>query len=291
MSFNRWGLAPLALAVMLGFASTAQAEGLEYRPSTPAAPPLVVGDSDLGLDLKQESSRELSSLDAITLGDLQLIEDFHPETDRWTDRNNRIRITMWTGAWLFSKELRIHHDVPVGFRISWEVPGFISIRWDSGFAPWSRMEVKGRTSSGNLSSRWMSGVVHNHTLSLGIFNPELSVSGLAFWAGFGAGIWVYNYNEADVFGDTSDQGIDAEFSDTNISGLVFIELDYEISDTFHVGLGIRQHALLADHTNDGRFYEFNGVQQTKADAIDRNDGQFDDLAGVTEITFNISVLF
>ena len=38
--------------------------------------------------------------------------------DRWTDRNNRIRITMWQGGWFFSKELDIHHDYVVGFNLS-----------------------------------------------------------------------------------------------------------------------------------------------------------------------------
>ena len=60
-------------------------------------------------------------------------------------------------------------------------------------------------------------------------------------------------------------------------------------DIFHVGIGIRQHFILADHTDDGRFYSFDNVDQSGLGG--RNDGIIDDLAGVTELTFNLSILF
>lgn len=231
----------------------------------------------------------LSHLDRVPLADLRAVEDFHPETDRWTEHNNRIRITWWNGGWFFSNELDIQHDFVTGLRLAWEVPGFIGIRLDSGFVPWSRLEVKG-IRNGVVSSRSADGVVHAHTLSLGIFNPELSVDGLAFWAGFGGGVWVYNYNESDVFsGQSGIDTADASFDDVNISGCVFVELDYKIADIFHVGVGIRQHFILASHTDDGRFYSFDGTEQSTGGG--RNDGILDDLAGVTELTFNLSVLF
>lgn len=283
MSFERRGLGALvagllALLVQAPAASAGELDGRlgQVQPTTSR---FQVGDADLGrTDLGEE----------LLLSDLRLTqEDFHPETDRWTARTNRIRITSWVGAWMFSNELRIHHDVVLGLRLNWEVPGFIGIRLDSGFVPWSRMEVKGINATGGTSSRWMSGVVHSHTLSLGIFNPELSVDGLAFWAGFGAGLWFFNYSESDVFGQNT--GVDAKFSDTVFSGNIFVELDYKILDILHVGLGMRLHVLMANHTDDGRFYDFNGQSQSFAKG--RNDGLVDDLATVTEFTFNISVLF
>lgn len=240
---------------------------------------MQVGNADL--DLETDLAEDL------VMSDLRLVEEFHPETDRWTERTNRIRISPWVGAWMFSDELRIHHDVALGFRIAWEVPGFIGIRLDSGFVPWSRMEVKSVNASGGVSSRWMDGIVHSHTLSIAIFNPELSIDGLAFWAGFGGGLWIYDYNENDVLG--MDSNVNADFDDINISGNIFVELDYKILDILHVGMGARLHVLYADHTNDGRFYSINGVEQSGG--VDRNDGIVDDLATVTEFTFNISVLF
>ncbi|MCO5169595.1 MAG: hypothetical protein M9894_24915 [Planctomycetes bacterium] len=286
MSFERRGLGALvagllALLVQAPAASAGELEG-RFGQVQPTANRFQVGDPALGrADLDER----------LVLSDLRPIqEDFHPETDRWTARTNRIRITGWVGAWLFSNELRIHHDVVLGARLNWEVPGFIGIRLDSGFVPWSRMEVKGANATGGTSSRWMSGVVHSHTLSLGIFNPELSIDGLAFWAGFGAGLWFFNYSESNIFGaENGGNSINGKFSDTAFSGNIFVELDYKILDILHVGLGARLHVLMARHTDEGRFYDFNGQNQSFSKG--RNDGLVDDLATVTEFTFNISVLF
>jgi hypothetical protein len=287
MSFERRGLGALVAGLLALFVqSPAVAGELDQRFAQPqAAGSLQVGQADLGIAVEPGAAIE----DAILMSDLQPVEDFHPETDRWTERTNRIRITPWVGAWLFSDELRIHHDIAVGLRINWEVPGFIGIRWDSGVVPWSRMEVKIDASSfgGNArSSRYMDGYVHSHTLSIAIFNPELSTTGLAFWAGFGAGLWFFNYNENDIIRET---GVDGDFSDVTFSGNIFMELDYKIAEVFHVGIGTRLHVLMADHTDDGRFYDLNDTEQSAGDG--RNDGILDDLATVTEFTLNFSVLF
>lgn len=308
MSFVR-GLVPVFAAAVLSLPAMAQAGELDScrvqtRGNTPLIADSGVGQANLGYEfeaLSDEIRLEGSGsdlldgeiqlgLDSVPMSDLRNVEDFHPETDRWTEHNNRIRITWFTGGWFFSNELDIKNDVVTGFRIAWEVPGFIGIRWDSGFVPWSRLEVKALRADGSTSSREMSGIVHAHTLSLGIFNPELSVDGLAFWAGFGAGLWIYDYNESDIFsGSSSANTADGDFSDINIGGNIFVELDYKIADVFHIGIGIRQHFILADHTDEGRFYAFDGVDQSGVGG--RNDGIIDDLAGVTELTFNLSVLF
>jgi len=288
MSFKRWGAPALVAVGLFLVTGSARADELERCRTRvhERAQLLSVGSADLDVE-----SRRVRDLDRVPMGDLRPIEDFHPETDRWTNRNNRIRITAYTGGWFFSNELDIENDVPIGFRLSWEVPGFIGIRWDSAFAPWSRLEVKAPAGVGGgvnpSSSRWVDGIAHAHTLSLGIFNPELSVDGLAFWAGFGFGVWVFDYDETNVFGP--DSGIDASWDETAISANIFVELDYKISDVFHVGIGLRQHFINADWTDEGRFYSLNDTEQSFDTG--RNDGPIDDLAGVTEITFNISILF
>lgn len=282
MSVERRGFGALVAGLLALFVQTtpATAGELERRFAEPVkASTLQVGSADLDFAVE-------SPADQLVLGDLRLVEDFHPETDRWTERTNRIRITPWVGAWFFSDELRIHHDVALGFRIAWEVPGFIGIRLDSGFVPWSCMEVKIASPFNPASSRYMDGMVHSHTLSIAIFNPELSIDGLAFWAGLGGGLWIYDYNENDIIREF---GVDGDFDDINFSGNIFVELDYKILDVLHVGIGARLHIIHAKHTNDGRFYSLNGVEQSAG--TDRNDGIIDDLATVTEFTFNISVLF
>ena len=285
-------LSSIAALVLLFAGQSASAGDLDDRFNEVRGPQLQVASYDLGFGSEAQRSR---IRDAVPMGDLEMVEDFHPETDRWTEHNNRIRITLWTGGWFFSNELDIHHDVVVGFRINWEVPGFIGIRWDSGFVPWSRLEVKrspADTRGNPRSSREVSGVVHAHTLSLGIFNPELSIDGLAFWAGFGGGLWIYDYSEGDTFAGNQGGGggfDNVDFQDINVSGHIFVELDYKIADIFHIGIGIRQHFILADHTDEGRFYDINGTEQSTNSG--RNDGILDDLAGVTELTLNLSVLF
>ncbi len=295
MSFSRWGAAPVVAGVVLLLSGPAAHAGELDACRTQVRQTglsLAAADVDLGL------SEDASVRDAVPLGELQLVEDFHPETDRWTDRNNRIRITGWVGGWFPSGELRIDPTAVIGFRINWDVPGFIGIRWDSGFVPWAQLRVRDTGGGGNDDFEKAIGFVHSHTLSIGIFNPELSVDGLAFWAGFGLGFWIYQFDDDDVdlTGNNSARvtfnefdGIMGEEDALNLAGNIFVELDYEITDVFHIGLGLRQHVILADHTNLGRFYEIDGALASQGDG--RNDGPFDDLAGVTEITLNISVLF
>lgn len=289
MSFLRWGAAPLVAGVVLLLsASDARAGELEACLSSARGEVLTIANHDLGLTKRHDPVG-----DAVVLGALQPIEDFHPEVDRWTARHNRIRVTGWTGLWAFSGELDIDATAVIGFRINWEVPGFIGIRWDSGFVPWAQLEVKDASNDTEKAS----GFVHAHTLSIGIFNPELSIGGLSFWAGFGLGLWFYNFEDNDVDFNGADAKISFSKSDgffgkedaINLSGNIFIELDYEVAEIFHIGLGLRQHVLLADHTNLGRFYEVNGTLASQGDG--RNSGPIDDLAGVTEITLNFSFLF
>ncbi len=187
------------------------------------------------------------------------VEDFHPETDRWTERNNRIRITSWTGAWLFGTSADIQNDVVTGLRLSWEVPGFIGIRVSSGFVGWSRLRVRAQDGGQTFRST-ARGIVHGHTISLALFNPELSTIGLAFWAGFGGGLFLYDYEEPGRFTPTTTT--DEELDDVSLSGHVFVELDYRVVDVFHIGLGLRQHLLVGDNSG-----------------------------GVTEVALHLSVLF
>ncbi|RMG15741.1 MAG: hypothetical protein D6731_07680 [Planctomycetota bacterium] len=267
MSLTRWGLAPVLTALLVGIADAGDLDRrLAERPA--AGTLLQVADADLGLD-------------SVPLADLSPVADFHPETDRWTERNNRIKLSAWGGVWAPSGELDIDPSLAIGLRLAWEVPGFIGIHIEGGAMPVSRLEVK----SGPNNSEDIGGLFHSYSVGLAIFNPELSVDGLAFWAGFGGSLWLYNFSESDVF-VTGDK---YEFNDSNIGGFIFIELDYEIVDVFHIGLSLRQHVLLADHTNDGRFYEVNGV--SASNNLDRNEGPFDDLASVFEARINISILF
>lgn len=280
MSFTRRSV--LLASAALALACTAQAGELDQCFAEVRTNPAPAVDLDL----------RPSAQDLVPMADLRQIADFHPEVDRWTERHNRIRITLWSGVWLFGGELDIEPvTVPVGLGLRWEVPGFIGIRLDGAVA-YSRLEVKSNGipfTKQPRSTRFLDGVTHNYTLSLGIFNPELSVAGLAFWAGFGGGIWYWSFDEDDVFGEGT--GIDGDYGDDdlNISGHIFVELDYAIADIFHIGLGIRQHFVLAPQTDDGRFYEFNGVEQSFDSG--RNDGILDDIALVTEFTLNISIVF
>jgi hypothetical protein len=237
----------------------------------------------------------LGSDDRIVLGDLAQAAEFHPETDRWTDRNNRIRISLWMGQWFFSREMRIHNASVVGLRLNWEVPGFIGIRFDSGLAPIARMRTRipipGDPNSPN-SERAVDGYVHSHHLSIGIFNPELSVENLSLWAGFGFGLWFYQFDEEEVYRNAANDQIDAEWDDVNFGTNIFVSLDYKIADIFHVGIMYRLHAIHAPQTDDGRFFDVavNGTFLPESTS-DRNDGIVDDFAIANEITFHLSILF
>ena len=47
----------------------------------------------------------------------------------------------------------------------------------------------------------MQGFVDVTSLSIAIFNPELSSApGLAMWAGFGVDLWYYNYADRGISG-------------------------------------------------------------------------------------------
>lgn len=283
MQFQVRGLGPLA-AGLLGLLLVPAASAGELDRARVARPTSAAQGLSLGKAVEMPAN---PALDMVPQGDLSLIDDFHPETDRWTARTNRIRITPFVGAWFFSGELDIHTDVVMGLRLNWEVPGFIGIRLDVGAVPtYSRLEVKNATVNNPQSSRWLDGTVANFNLSLGIFNPELSIDGLAFWAGFGFGVWYFDYRENDIFGT---DGLDGEWNDTTFGGNIFVELDYKVLDILHIGIGLREHILLADWTDEGRFYEYNDTEQSFQDG--RNDGILDDLAVVTELTFNISILF
>ena len=224
--------------------------------------------------------------------------DYHPETDRWTERNNRIKISLYGSGLFFGNNLRIHHDAGVGVRVSWEVPGFIGIRLDNVAVPWSHMLVRntGKTTAGS-SFRTMRGFVTCTSLSIAIFNPELSaVPNLAMWAGFGADIWNYHYNTliATAGGTTRRY----QYIDYNLGGNFFFNLEYKITDIFHVGIELREHIVYAPQTERGQFYKVDNLVQgvgihTVGNAHSRNQ----DLPGelplsmVHEFQLHISVLF
>lgn len=290
MAFLRWGAATLVATAVLMCGSSAQAGVLDDRWNEVRKPGTIAA-AQADVEPLASLEAEPTVRDSVALADLRPIEDFHPETDRWTDRHNRIKMTGWLGMWAFSGELDIAPTFTMGLRLSWEVPGFIAIRWDSGLAPFPQLEVRNANPTGGYR-RDIDGFVHAHTLSIAIFNPELSTGGLAFWAGFGLGVWIYDFNES-VSGvnysfDTVD-GIMGKEDALNLSGNVFIELDYEVMEVFHLGSGLRQHFLLADHTTNDSFVEVNGSSTSNDNG--RNSGPLDDLAGVTEMTLNLTIVF
>ena len=220
--------------------------------------------------------------------------DYHPTVDRWTDTNNRIRLTPLMGAWFFSGELDVEHNFVTGARVSWEVPGFIAIHFDTLVSPLARLEVKPGGSANAASSRHVDGNVISGYVSVAIFNPELSSENLAWWAGLGVGGWYMLFEEDNV--QNSGIQTEVEFEEILPAGKVFIELDYKISDNFHIGLGIAAHVLYSTHTDDGRFYDVNdvkgGVAAGGALTQDgRNDGFVGHLSLVTELTLNLSLVF
>ena len=88
-------LSSIAAIVLLFAGQSASAGDLDDRFNEVRGPQLQVASYDLGFGQEVERSR---IRDAVPLGDLKMVEDFHPETDRWTEHNNRIRITLWTGG-------------------------------------------------------------------------------------------------------------------------------------------------------------------------------------------------
>jgi hypothetical protein len=247
---------------------------------------------------------EPRSLDQKTLEDIFLDDselglyvdyESHPEVDRWTKRNNRIRLRTWFGAWFYSGELDVRHHYANGLSLSWEVPGFIAIHFEAAISPLARLEVKPGGSANQASSRHADGNVSNAYLSLAIFNPELSNENLAFWAGVGAGVWYFDFQEGSVQGGGGLRA-DVDFQELSPAGKVFIEIDYKISDTLHVGFGFATHIIYSEHTDDGRFYEVNNVQGGVASGgaltqDGRNDGLIGHLSVVWDIHLSISIVF
>lgn len=225
---------------------------------------------------------------------LQLYTDYHPTVDRWTERNNRIRLRTWVGAWFYSGELDVRHHIATGLDVSWEVPGFIAIHFEAGVSPYARLEVKPGGSANARSSRHADGIVSNAYLSLAIFNPELSNENLAFWAGVGAGVWYFDFNEDSV--QNNAVPTDVEFQELTPAGKLFIEIDYKVSSIIHIGFGFATHILYAEHTDDGRFYDVNGVQGGVGTGgaltqDGRNDGTIGHLSVIWDVHFSLSLVF
>ncbi len=222
--------------------------------------------------------------------------DFHPETDRWTERNNRVKITLFGSALFFGQNLRIYHDAGVGLRVSWEVPGFIGIRLDSVIVPFSHMVVRniGKTST-NDSNRSMRGFVDCTSLSIAIFNPELSAApNLVMWAGFGVDLWEYHYDQfLPNAGGTSRR---YQYVDWNLGGNLFFNMEYKIVDTFHIGFELREHVVYAPQTERGRFYKIDNVVggvglHTSGAAHSRNQNIPIPLSAVEEFQLHVAVVF
>lgn len=187
--------------------------------------------------------------------------DYHPETDRWTERNNRVKLTLYGSALFFGTNLRIQHDGGIGLRISWEVPGFIGIRLDNVYVPFSHIRVRntGRTST-NSSTRLAEGFLNLTSLSIAIFNPELSAApNLAMWAGFGVDLWEYHYNS--FIHTSAGQARRYQYVDWNVGGNFFFNLEYKISDLFHIGFEWREHVVYAPQTERGQFYKVDNLVQ------------------------------
>lgn len=226
--------------------------------------------------------------------ELQALTDYHPTVDRWTDRDNRIRVKMPISWLLYSGELDVKPNVGIGLSISWEAPGFIAIFFEGMISPFSRLEVKPGASLNPRSSRHAEGFTANAYLSIAIFNPELSNEDLALWAGVGAGAWYFNFND-----DSTQNSIapsDVEFQDTVPAAKVFFEIDYRVTPNIHVGFGTALHVLYARFTDDGRFYKVNGISGGVGlggalTQENRNEGFLGHLALVTDIHLNLSVVF
>jgi hypothetical protein len=214
-------------------------------------------------------------------------EDFHPETDRWTERNNRIKISVYGSGLFFSQNLRIAHDAAYGIRLAWEVPGFIGIRFDTVADPWSRLRVRATGALGQSSLRTIKGVVDCTSVSIAIFNPELSYpANLAMWAGLGLDAWIYHYSENDI----SFIGQRYVYQDYNAGLNFFFDLEYKVADIFHVGFFVREHLVYAPQTELGEFYHVNGHTASN-NHHGRNASRPWDISPVEEIGVTMSVLF
>jgi hypothetical protein len=214
-------------------------------------------------------------------------EDFHPETDRWTERNNRIKISIYGAGLFFPGNLRIACNAAVGLRIAWEVPGFIGIRLESVCDPLSRMRIRTTNALGGTSLRNMKGFVDCTSLSIAIFNPELSYpANIAMWAGLGWDVWFYHYYENNI----SFIGQRFDYQDFNVGGNFFFDLEFKITDIFHIGAGFREHILYAPQTEVGEFYHVNG-HQASDNHHGRNATRPYDVTAVEDVELSISVLF
>ena len=214
-------------------------------------------------------------------------EDFHPETDRWTEHNNRIKISLLASVLGFAENLRILSDVGFGLRVSWEVPGFIGIRLDTVAVPWSHMRVMDASPGSNPGAHHdMQGFVDVTSLSIAIFNPELSAApNLAMWAGFGADMWNYHY--AQRFGD-----LQYQYIDYNFGGNLFFNLEYKIADIFHVGFEIKEHIVYAPQTERGEFYKLGNSNGLHTQGTRHSRNAFPvAISEVIELQLHVSVLF
>jgi hypothetical protein len=245
----------------------------------------------------QGGGSEASPTDAVTkIGDpgkLENATDFYPETDQWTERNNRIKISGYFSGLLFARNLRIEPDLAAGIRLAWEVPGFIGVRLDTVVVPgYSRMQVspEGGSKSGASPGRHINGTVDCTSISIAIFNPELSMpspGALAMWAGLGLDLWFYDYVSDGISFQSKFQ---SDFSfNTNPGMNMFFDAEFKISDNFHIGLGLKDHVLYAPQTERGEFYQIGG--HTLGTKHHRNSTRPLDLSNVVEMSLIFSILF
>jgi hypothetical protein len=214
-------------------------------------------------------------------------EDYHPETDRWTERNNRIKISVYGAGLFFAGNLRIACNAAAGLRVAWEVPGFIGVRLETVCDPLSRMRIRTTNISGGSSLRNMKGFVDCTSLSVAIFNPELSYPArIAMWAGLGVDVWFYHYYENNI----SFLGQRFDYQDFNVGLNFFFDLEFKITDIFHVGAGFREHLVYAPQTEVGEFYHVNG-HQASGNHHGRNATRPADVSPVEDVELSISVLF
>jgi hypothetical protein len=223
-------------------------------------------------------------------------KDFHPETDRWTERNNRIKISLYGGGWFFARNLRIEPDAFLGLRLSWEVPGFIAVRLENATDPIARMRVR-LPNFGNDSTRHAQhGFVNCTSLSVAIFNPELSwPANIAMWGGLGLDLWTYHFVDRGINSSNQVVRFTTDFQHNFVfnanPGLnFFFDLEYKIIDIFHVGIMYRQHIIYAPETELGEFYKINGSTASH-NHHGRNGTRPADLTTVEELSLSVSVLF